>query len=564
MSNRNTIFCLLAGIVLAVAAHIYISYGGGGKLAPRTAVLNRAMLQADRIAVERPGRDAVELRRTDSGWRMVEPYAAEAAQAGVSRMLDSLVLLKIVETYSDKYLLKAGRRRSDFGLANPSVKITVSKGSESVRVVLGDMVPGGEGVFAAVEGDGTMYVLDRRVLEFSDVGPDGFRSREIVKRRTGEIEMFSIKCAGGAMMNFVRSDGRWMCRADRNASADTPASGVKIEEFLSALVKSEARSFVWPVGASNEPQVATAPLLAGYGLDSENGIALTIHDRGLNPVRMVLGNEAEGGLVYALVQDSSAVVTVDGRLKDLAVKSDFSDLRVFPFDAAGVVRLSVTDDDVEYLLAKKPDGEWIIDSPVSAQADGKEVQKLIERILAATVDDRDANGITVSVSTNAPAERLSPSVLPEDFSFARLRSREISAFDPSDIRRIVSCTDDSPDGSSVVFDKDKRAWIVENSESGTSVRQKAVADILGALESLEAVSIVSLKATESELKEFGLDKPRYTVSVDFFKENSLRRNIFVGERTEAGYYATMGAAFDAVFILSHENVARITAPLVAK
>jgi hypothetical protein len=258
------------------------------------------------------------------------------------------------------------------------------------------------------------------------------------------------------------------------------------------------------------------------------------------------------------------VVTVDGRLKDLAVKSDFSDLRVFPFDAAGVVRLSVTDDDVEYLLAKKPDGEWIIDSPVSAQADGKEVQKLIERILAATFDDRDANGITVSVSTNVPAERLSPSVLPEDFSFARLRSREISAFDPSDIKRIVSCTDDSPDGSSVVFDKDKRAWIVENSESGTSVRQKAVADILGALESLEAVSIVSLKATESELKEFGLEKPRYTVSVDFFKENSLRRNIFVGERTEAGYYATMGAAFDAVFILSHENVARITSPLVAK
>ena len=95
-------------------------------------------------------------------------------------------------------------------------------------------------------------------------------------------------------------------------------------------------------------------------------------------------------------------------------------------------------------------------------------------------------------------------------------------------------------------------------------RQKAVADILGALESLEAVSIVSLKATESELKEFGLEKPRYTVSVDFFKENSLRRNIFVGERTETGYYATMGAAFDAVFILSHENVARITSPLVAK
>lgn len=564
MNNKNTIIYLLFGIALAVTAHLYISYGGGGNLSARGTALDRPMLRADRIVVERLAAPPVELLKTDAGWRMIRPYAAEAAEAAVSRMLDSLVFGKVIETYTGNYLMKVGKRRSDFGLADPAVKITVFRGGERSCVHLGDRIPGDDGVFAAIEGDSTTYVLERGVLEFSDMKPDGFRSREIVKCDADAIGMFDIKRSGGIMMNFVRTDGRWMYRADRNSSRGIPVSGVKIEEFLSALAKAEAKAFVWPVGAVNEPAAVTAPLLASYGLDSENGVALTIYDRGRNPVRMVLGNEAEGGLVYALVQDSSAVVTVDGSLKEMAAKSDFSDLRIFPFDASAITRLSLSDNGVEYLLARNADGGWVIDSPVSAQADAKEVQRLLGRILAATVDDRDVNGIAVSVSTNAPAEKISSSVLPDGFSFAGLRSREITRFDPSAIRRIVSCRGGGTVASSVVFDKDKRSWIVGNSASGTSVREEVVAGILDTLQALDAVSIVTLKATDAELKEFGLEKPAFTVSVDFFTENSLRRNIFIGERTSTGYYATMGAAFDAVFILSDENVSKLTSPFVAK
>lgn len=564
MSNRNTILYLIVGILLAVAAHLYISFGGGVKLAPRETVLDWPMLEADTLVVERERSAPVELRRIDGTWRITRPYAAEASQARVSRILDSLVLRKIVETYTDKYLLKAGKRRSDFGLADPSVKIRVVKGAESVGIMLGDRIPGGDGVFAVVEGDAMTYVLDISVLESADVPDDGFRSRELVACDAGEIEMFSIKRPGAPMMNFVRKDGRWMLRADRSDSPDSPASNAAVEEFLSALVKAGVKSFVWPVGASNEPPAVTAPLLAGYGLDPESGITVTVYDRTLAPVRTVLGKEAENGLVYALARNSSTVATVDGRLKDLAVKSDFSDLRLFPFDESAVSRIAITDGAADYLLAKKENGDWVMDSPILARADAAEVSRLLAKLLTATIADRDSGGISVSLSTNMPAVKVSSSVLSSEFSFAALRSREITRFDPSDIKRIVSSDDGAPVASSVVFDRDKRAWIVENSETGTSVRQDAVADILKVLGSLDAVSVVSLKATEAQLKEFGLEKPSYTVSVDFFKENSLRRNIFIGERTETGYYATMGAAFDAVFILSDKDVVRITSPLVTK
>jgi hypothetical protein len=168
----------------------------------------------------------------------------------------------------------------------------------------------------------------------------------------------------------------------------------------------------------------------------------------------------------------------------------------------------------------------------------------------------------VSLSTNSPSEKISRSVLLSDFSPAMLRSREIARFDTSDIRRIVSGSEGIV--SSVICDRDKQVWVSDSSSAGSVVRQEAVDGILSKLKSLNAQSIVTLKATEGELKFFGLDKPFCTISIDFFKENSLRRNIFIGERTEQGYYATMGASFDAVFILSFADAAILTSPLTTE
>lgn len=564
MNNRKCIFYLFAGILAVIAVHLYLSFGGGEKLRVRTTALDRSMLQADGIVIERTGAPVVRLGNIDGEWRIFEPYVSKAASGAVARILDSLVLYKIVESYSDNYLAKAAKRRSDFGLADPVVKIRVTKGRDRACVHLGDRTPDGGGVFAVIEGDAMTYVLDRRVLEFSDIPSDELRSRELSERESSPVHMFDVKRAQGSLMRFSRKNGQWMLRADREGFADSPASNARIDEFLNALSKAEARSFIWPVGASNEPSVVTAPLLAGYGLDSESGITITIRDKGLPPSQIVFGNEAGAGLVYALVRNSAAVVTVDGRLKDMALESDFSDSRLFPGEPSRVSRIAITDNGVDYLLAKNADGDWVMDSPVVAPADEKGVSLLLDRILAATVAERDMDGLAVSLATNAPVERISRGVLPAGFSFAALRSRKIATFEPSDIRRIVSEPGAGLPGSSVLFDKDRRTWIVENSESGSSVRQDAVATILDELRSLDAVSVVTLKATDAELARFGLDDPAYTVSVDFFKENSIRRNVFIGERTSTGYYATMGAAFDAVFILSDESVARLTTPLLGR
>lgn len=564
MSNRRNIIYMIVGVVVLVLLHIYLSLGGASNLTKRETVLDKKMLAADAISIERSGGPGVELKKTDGGWGITSPYSADADESAVAKMLDFLVACKIEErsTYTEKELAKCNLRRSDLGLDNPAVKVRVSKGGASETVLVGNRVSTTNEVYAVIGDDSCVYLLDSRILGLVDVPSETFRSRKLIVRESLPIAMFDIKRPDGRLLRMRKSDGQWMCCGDSVTGRYEPASNLRIDEFLACLDKSGAEDFVWPVGAAGEPSLVTVPMLAGYGLDTEGGVAITVRDKGLPPNQVVLGNDAGDGLVYALVQNAKAIVRVDKRLKDLAISKDFSDSRIFPYEASRVSRISFFDGGVDYRLAKTGEGKWIMDSPVSANADEEGVKKLLERILAATTNDRDSDGITVSLSTNSPAEKISRSVLLSDFSPAMLRSREIARFDTSDIRRIVSGSEGAV--SSVICDRDKQVWVSDSSSAGSVVRQEAVDGILSKLKSLNAQSIVTLKATEGELKLFGLDKPFCTISIDFFKENSLRRNIFIGERTEQGYYATMGASFDAVFILSFADVTLLTSPLTTE
>lgn len=564
MNNKKSIVYLLVGIAAVVIIHLYLSFGGGVKLRVRDTALDRSMLNADRIVIEREGGNFVELKKNDGEWHILAPYKSKASQAAVARILDALTLYKVKTSYSEKELASIGKRRSDYGLDKPKVKIYVSRGSKGEGVSLGARTPTGDGVFAAVDGDKTTYILDSCVIDFIDVKSDDLRLRSLADRGADPVVMFDIKRAQGGLMRFAKVNGQWVLRSEREGGSDIPASNARIDEFLNSLLKAEAKGFVWPVGALNEQSVVTAPLLAGYGLDPESGVTITIRDKIRAPNQIVLGKEAGSGLVYALVQDSAAVVRVDGHLKDLALASDFSDSRLFPYEASRVSRIAFTDGDIDYHLARNSDGGWVMDSPVAAPASPVEVTRLLDRILSVTADDRSEHGVLVSLSTNAPAERVSRSALFTDLSPAVLRSREMARFNPSDVHRIVSSAAGGTHKASVVYDKDRRSWIIETPKSGATVRTDAVEAILKELNPLTAESIVTLKATAGDLAKFGLEKPACTISVDFFKEDSLRRNIFIGERTATGYYATMGAAFDAVFLLSDEAVSHLTAPLTGE
>lgn len=562
MNNSRSIIYLLTGILILIMAHVYLSFTGEAKLTNRETILDKSMIDADLITIEHQDGSSMEIKKTGSVWNIEKPFWAVAEEGAVARVLDFLVVNKIQEKniYTKKELEKSRARRIDLGLDKPKIKVCITKGDISRTVFIGNKAPSQKEVFAAVEGDDCVYVLDVGVLEVMGTTSEKLRSKNLVIRGSAPVTMFDLKRPDGALMRFCRKEGQWMSCVEEETGRYTPASNIKIEEFLNSLAKAKAEDFIWPIGVTNEKSSVTAPMLAGYGLDVDRGVVITIRDKTLSSSRIVIGNDAGDGFDYALVQNEKALVKIDGSLRDLVMASDFSDTRLFPSELSRIDRVALIDAGVDYRLAKNSNGKWVIDSPIAAVADEQSVKNLIERILKMTVNEREKNGVSVSIATNIPAEKISRTALLEGFSLAGLRTREIAAFEPSDVRRIVATAGDSV--SSVAYDTDKRIWVADSLSAGAQVRQDAVKEVVEKLKSLNAVEIVTLKATESELKMFGLDKPACTIAVDFFKENSLRRNIFIGERTSTGYYATMGAAFDAVVILSDEDVVRLTSELV--
>ena len=431
-----------------------------------------------------------------------------------------------------------------------------------LAVAFGRKTPTGDGVFVALQKDPKIYVVDAAVFDAANLPAAGFREHSIVPREIGSVDAFDLKRGQLSTMRFAKAGEQWKVFSLRDSDGEKAASAMKIEEFVTSLAKAEVKSFVWPVGGTNEASSLASSVLAGYGLDSESGVALTIRDKVYPDTHIVFGREASDGFVYALVHNASAIVTVDGALKDMAAKWDFTDLRLYPFDAAKVTRFAISDGEEEYVVARAAQDAWRIDAPVSAQADREAAEKILGRILTLTADDRNSGGISVSIATNSAPERIKREAILADFSFADLRSREIFRAEPSDVRRIVVAEKGS-EAVAVVFDRDLRTWKVESLAKSALVRKDAVESILSLLNPLTAKRIVCLKASDGDLHRYGLAEPWLKLAVDFSAADTLRRNILVGEKVHDGYYAMTGA-FDAVFVMSEEAVARLSAKLLTE
>ena len=559
MSNRKSILWFLLGVIALASVHVMLTYCGGVKTQiVRRSTLVRPNAGVASIVIERPGEPLTRLLKT-SDWRLVEPFAGTVDDPVVLRLLDALSFSAVDDVLSDAELLKLGRTRGDFRLDKPWLKVTLEGDGETESVSFGALTPSSNGVYAAVSGIDAVFVAPTGVVSAVDVTTDRFRSRSLFPVGGESVSAFDVKRGTGSLLSFTREGDLWRI-------GDSPASAAKVKALLTGVLSAEAQSFVWPVGATNEAQSATASLLAVYELDPESAITVTMKCVDGVDRQLSFGGEAEDGHVYALVQNGSAIVTVDARLRELARQDPvmFTDARIFPYEASAVTSFSIADGDAGYVVARDAQGAWRLDSPVAAAADAATAQALLDKILSLSSLDVRAEGLKVTVTTNSEPVVVSRTSLLGDRRLEDLRSKEILRIDPVVVKRLVR----TPAGAaakptSVVYGRERRAWNVELGGQSASVDEKGVQAVLAAVNPLVALRIERLKVTADDLARYGLETPYLKVAVDQDREDAVRRNIIVGARTPGGRFATVGSA-DAVFVLSDETVRLLESSLVAE
>ena len=562
MRNRKAIFILLVLAVLLAAANAVLRYGTREIRASGRQLLVETTDGICRIRLERRGLPAVELGKVDSRWRIVSPYSGSAEEQVVMKTVDRLSMTPIADVIVDSALLKLGRTRADFSLDEPGLSVELSfENGERERIEFGAKTPLGDGVYASIGELDSVFIVPAEILETLDADAGRFRRRTIFTVDENAVSAFSVKRGGDPVMELVRGESGWRVK-------DAVASQQKVSDFLSKITSATAESFVWPVGASNETEHASTALLAGYGLDPDTAVTVTLKDVDGTDRRVSFGKEAQDGKVYALVHGGAAIVTLPASLKAMAEQDAtlFTDLRLFPSATRFVGSFSLLDRDVLYAFVRGKDGGWSLESPIVARADDASVDAVLSRVLSLSASDSVPadEGVAVSLSTNSAKavvsrESVFGALAPED-----LRSREIMKIDPKLVKRIVRI--DGAEGAgpvSVVFDRERKIWTVEKGVTDAVPNPKGVESVLRSVSPLTALKIEKLKVPAADLDDYGLDKPFLTLAVDQEVDAAVRRNIMVGKKVKGGRFATIGAS-DAVFVIGDEVLEGLSADIVEK
>ena len=560
MTNRKSILTLLVLLLLLVAANAYLRYG-----APESKAAGRQTLVEDdgvcRIALSRKGRPTISLSKDGHAWRLVSPYAGSVDERVVLKFVDVLSMTPITDVIGESSLLKLGRTRGDFSLDEPALSVVLEhENGEAERLDFGSKTSLTNGVFVSIGGMDSVFVVPMSVLETVDVDAERFRRRALFTIDEGSVVSFVIKRGANPAMEFVRADSGWRLK-------DAKASAEKVTGLLAKIVAASAESFVWPVGASNETEHASAALLVGYGLDPDAAVTVTVKGADGVDRRISFGKEERNGRVYALVHGGTAIVTLPSVLKGLADQDEgaFVDSRLFPVESRSVGSFSVSDRDILYAFARGKDGDWSLESPIVARANGEAVDAVLSRILSLSNSDVTSadDGLVVTLSTNTTKAAVSRasvfgSLVPED-----LRSKEILRIDPALVKRIVRIAGEDGKSVSVLYDRERKVWNLENGGTGAVPDPKGVERVLSAISSLSASRIEKLKVPAADLDDYGLDKPFLTVAVDQEVEGAIRRNVIIGKKTGDGRFATIGSS-DAVFVLGDGQVDALSANIVGK
>ena len=574
MNNRRPILFFVVGTLLIGGLLVWLEMRARRAVPDaREGVLCEFLPErVDACSIQR-GQDEVELARgTDGTWRIARPFAVVADAAAVARLVDALTLVPVADMRSEGELLEMNETLADFGIGTNAFTVTLGAGGKQTIVSFGNASPSGTEVYAHVEGSRSICALPRDAFDRIPCDVDDFRERGVLACPRDEISGLDIRMPDKPVVRLTRADGGWAILSP----AAVPADGAAVGALVDCLAAAQVMAFEMPSRA--HPSVPTGGIraddLVSYGLDA--GLSVTVRGAADYTEQVMFGRSAGTNLVWALVRNGTAVVSVDAALAERcrADSASLRDTRVFPFaEGETVTSVSFTAGPAVYVLARDSNSVWRIEAPVVAPADQPKVAAFMERLLRLRQTDVSDEGragderVLVSVSTtvtNRPGLAVSVELLGGKAAFADLRSKTLLAIDPATVRRL-SVRAESGVETAVRLNVERGAWDLVRGEGASSdarrVNDEAVKALLSALARVEATGVETLAATADDLRRCGLDKPAFVLAVDVEAADAVRQNILVGGNAPGGgRYATVGGA-DAVFVISRRTAADFTTPL---
>ncbi|MDP2055809.1 MAG: DUF4340 domain-containing protein [Acidobacteriota bacterium] len=256
------------------------------------------------------------LRKSEAGWKMIEPVEtdadpAEAASLGMA--LANLERVRVVEENATD-LVK-------YNLATPPIAIEFKAGSVTGSLALGDMNATGGEMYAMKNGDKTVFLVSSFQETSFNRTPFDLRDKKILKFDREKADAVTL-VREGRTMTLARDGSDWKVSGPVPSRSDYSA----IEGLITRLASANMSKLVDSEGTE----------LAKYGLDKPV-MTITV---GAGSAKTILEvGKTENGDTYARDRSRPLVFTVDTTLQgdftkpfDDYRKKELFELRAFYVD----------------------------------------------------------------------------------------------------------------------------------------------------------------------------------------------------------------------------------------
>lgn len=358
MSTRWTVTLVLA---LAALTALYWWTGRHAVETERRAIQARQVFDSTpagirAIGLEKPGEEAIEARRTDSGWALTQPHTfIPANQSAWDRLAAALAALTNERTIESKL-----DDPDAYGLATPAMRVFVTIGESVTQIDFGRLEPTQAYRYARSADDG-LFLAPASAYEELNKSLLDLRDRRIF--RAGEAGFARIRYHAAANearpepvdIAFERQpDGTWRITEPIQAVA----SRKKVEELASEMQLLRGRSYV------DQPEN-----LADYGLakpfarltaETESGETRTLN------LGWIDDSQENAGL-FAQCDGEISVFVVDANIVTHLPESadDMREDRLFTREASQLTAFTYTDAERTMRFEIGPDGGWrMVEPPV--------------------------------------------------------------------------------------------------------------------------------------------------------------------------------------------------------
>jgi len=192
------------------------------------------------VSINKDGK-VIEMERWDDGWRMTKPIKTKADGKIIEDFLKQVTTSRNDAEYvMDKN--PTDERILEFGLANPTVKVTFKVGREMVphTILFGNRAPTMGVAYARVEGDKAIYRVLADARSEADKDALYFRDKSVLSVDPLTLDQLSIRRASEHILVKLPENGKWEIVKPKKSRADH----ARVLELLASLSNAEITAFV--------------------------------------------------------------------------------------------------------------------------------------------------------------------------------------------------------------------------------------------------------------------------------------------------------------------------------